>query len=652
VLGGLQIRTYRNGILQETATSAGLLSATLLSSGGGKYMLSFVTSNDFDEVQLFASSTIGLLSSIRVYHAYEGPASCPTECIDAISTDYGATVNSGNSGGLVCLGAGISNPGNVVDGDTTNNASITSLLGLGCTQFIEVTSNTVFAGGTETGFVIEDGGGLLDLSLLGGITISTYLGATPRESFNGSGLLSLSLLGGTGVGAVGAKTNLSFDRVRISVNSGIGLLGDLDVYYAYIQEDADNDGTPDCLDDCAGDNTVDSDGDGYPDDCDTNTTDLAMSKSVDNSTPAIGDVVTYTITVTNESGLNTTGLQIQDTIPAGMTYQSHTAPTGTFYDPLTGIWNVGSALGGSTTSLDLSIMLQVDSFGSIVNFAEVVAIGETDLDSSPGNGDETEDDFAFVCISVPLNLCSGETATLTGPAGLPSYQWYLDGNPIPGATNQTYEVTAGGSYTLNSSTPGGCPSTVCCPIVVTYFAAPTVSIGPDQDICGGETASLTASASGAGTFLWSTGETTPSINVSPFDTMTYSVTFTDANGCTASDTINVNVAPAIGSAGIIAICNSNGTPGDPSDDTFTFTLNPTGGSGTTYSITGDVVQSGLSFGSASNPFGPYLISGGNLSITITDDATSCTLAVTVTAPSTCSACPPTPVCLPVTVTKN
>ncbi|MEZ4982786.1 MAG: hypothetical protein R2769_14605 [Saprospiraceae bacterium] len=38
-------------------------------------------------------------------------------------------------------------------------------------------------------------------------------------------------------GAVGAKTNLSFDRVRISVNSGIyALLGDLDVYYAYIRK--------------------------------------------------------------------------------------------------------------------------------------------------------------------------------------------------------------------------------------------------------------------------------------------------------------------------------------------------------------------------------------------------------------------------------
>ncbi|MEZ4982787.1 MAG: hypothetical protein R2769_14610 [Saprospiraceae bacterium] len=46
--------------------------------------------------------------------------------------------------------------------------------------------------------------------------------------------------------------------------------------------------------------------------------------------------------------INTTGLQVQDTIPAGMTYQSHTAPTGAFCDPLTGIWNVGSALGSSS----------------------------------------------------------------------------------------------------------------------------------------------------------------------------------------------------------------------------------------------------------------------------------------------------------------
>ncbi|MEZ4982788.1 MAG: hypothetical protein R2769_14615 [Saprospiraceae bacterium] len=106
--------------------------------------------------------------------------------------------------------------------------------------------------------------------------------------------------------------------------------------------------------------------------------------------------------------------------------------------------------------------------------------------------------------------------------------------------------------------------------------------------CGGN-GKLNSLSLQTGTFLWSTGRSS-SINVSPFDTMTYSVTFTDANGCTASDTINVNVAPAIGSAGIIAICTCSMEHLEPKRRYFyLFTLNPTGGSGTTC-YNGDVVS--------------------------------------------------------------
>ncbi len=47
------------------------------------------------------------------------------------------------------------------------------------------------------------------------------------------------------------------------------------------------------------------------------------------------------------------------------------------------------------------------------------------------------------------------TTTTTGA----SYQWYLNGQPISGATNQSYTATANGTYTVKVTAAGGCSGT-------------------------------------------------------------------------------------------------------------------------------------------------------------------------------------------------
>jgi len=65
-----------------------------------------------------------------------------------------------------------------------------------------------------------------------------------------------------------------------------------------------------------------------------------------------------------------------------------------------------------------------------------------------------------------------------------------------------------------------------------------------EDICEGESTTLTASSLGSGVvYTWDTGTNTASINVSPTTTTTYSVTGTDAAGCTGTNTAIVNVDP-------------------------------------------------------------------------------------------------------------
>ncbi|MCC7506319.1 MAG: HYR domain-containing protein [Saprospiraceae bacterium] len=106
-------------------------------------------------------------------------------------------------------------------------------------------------------------------------------------------------------------------------------------------------------------------------------------------------------------------------------------------------------------------------------------------------------------------------------------------------------------------------------LVYNVHANPTPSIdvtetsgGADDDsaICLG--ASVTLTASGGNTYLWSTMATTASITVSPTTTTTYTVTVTNADGCLASVTqiITVNGLPTVGiMPSSITICSGSET---------------------------------------------------------------------------------------------
>jgi hypothetical protein len=75
------------------------------------------------------------------------------------------------------------------------------------------------------------------------------------------------------------------------------------------------------------------------------------------------------------------------------------------------------------------------------------------------------------------DVCTGETVLLTAIEGIGyTYQWYLNGNPIAGATNSTYEAAIAGDYTLEINL--GPNTTFSDPITVTINALPSVTITP------------------------------------------------------------------------------------------------------------------------------------------------------------------------------
>jgi gliding motility-associated-like protein len=142
-------------------------------------------------------------------------------------------------------------------------------------------------------------------------------------------------------------------------------------------------------------------------------------------------------------------------------------------------------------------------------------------------------------------ICEGSSTSLVA-SGATSYSW-SDGTTIVGTTaSVTASPTATTTYTVTGTDANGCVNTD--QVVVTVSPLPTASITASAaTICVGASTTLTANGGTGFTYLWSNGATTQAITVSPSATTTYTVSVTNANGCTsasaASQVITVNPLP-------------------------------------------------------------------------------------------------------------
>jgi IPT/TIG domain-containing protein/dockerin type I repeat protein/Ig-like domain-containing protein/PKD domain-containing protein len=156
----------------------------------------------------------------------------------------------------------------------------------------------------------------------------------------------------------------------------------------------------------------------------------------------------------------------------------------------------------------------------------------------------------------PTTFCTGGSVTLTSSSASGN-QWYLNGNPIGGATSQTYPANAAGSYTV-TVTASGCTSAPSAATVVTVNPNPNATITAPASVTTSSTGNI-ASVANAGvgaTYAWSVtggtltgGNNTPSITFTAGaapGTLTINVTVTTSAGCSDAKSANVNrVLPVV-----------------------------------------------------------------------------------------------------------
>ncbi|MDI5889313.1 hypothetical protein QLS42_15730, partial [Flavobacterium sp. LB3P48] len=110
---------------------------------------------------------------------------------------------------------------------------------------------------------------------------------------------------------------------------------------------------------------------------------VSVAKTVDNPTPNVGSNVIFTLTASNVGPSSATGVSVTDALPAGYTFVSSTASTGT-YTSGTGVWSVGTLANGASATLDITAT--VNATGSYANTATITA---NEADPTPGNNTAT-----------------------------------------------------------------------------------------------------------------------------------------------------------------------------------------------------------------------------------------------------------------------
>ena len=142
--------------------------------------------------------------------------------------------------------------------------------------------------------------------------------------------------------------------------------------------------------------------------------DLELTKDVDPAQVEVGEETTFTITVVNQGPDDATGVEVTDTLPAGLTYVSDNA--GGAYDSTTGVWTIGDLAVGESVSMEFTVT--VDEAGSFTNEAEVTAANEPDVDSVPGDGQGDDWDDATVTAVVPPDIIDLELVKDVAPAAV------------------------------------------------------------------------------------------------------------------------------------------------------------------------------------------------------------------------------------------
>lgn len=280
-------------------------------------------------------------------------------------------------------------------------------------------------------------------------------------------------------------------------------------------------------------------------------------------------------------------------------------------------------------------------------------VGEAVCDNNNTPSDPSDDTFRFTVEVTGWNVGSGNWVANDPNASSGAYNTLVELGPYP--------ISGGDvSFSISDPTNPSCAATVAvaAPNTCSDVCALTLQQGLTQCQDGGtgfdpsdDTFTVLVRITGAnastswtasngqegnygdwvavGPFPISEGDVTLTFSDLEHDGCSLAQSFSAPETCSADCLIELNVGEAV--------CDNNNTPSDPSDDTFSFTVEATGWNvGSANWVANDPNASAGAYGEVVE-LGPYPISGGDVAFSISDPTNpSCSVPVAVLAPNTCS----------------
>ncbi len=142
----------------------------------------------------------------------------------------------------------------------------------------------------------------------------------------------------------------------------------------------------------------------------TTSSDLAVSKKVDNASPNVGDTLKYTITVTNNGPDAASNISVNDLLPLNVTYVSDDSNGA--YVRGTGIWTITSLANGASATLNITVTVNALTAGSNSNTITNTACANLATDPNSANNCAS----AVSTVQVPVVNPAPSKPVVTAPS--------------------------------------------------------------------------------------------------------------------------------------------------------------------------------------------------------------------------------------------
>ena len=193
---------------------------------------------------------------------------------------------------------------------------------------------------------------------------------------------------------------------------------------------------------------------------------LIQSKNVDQTTAVPGDTLTYTMGVANDGTAGATGVTAADTLPPGVTFMAADTHGAGSYNPVTGIWNIGTVASATSVTLTITAILNTGTEASTqVNRFIVTSSGVPVVVLDP-------------CSDVPTESCAS-----TAVPGVPQLEQdkTVDQVTAPVGATLTYTMTLANTGTGDAT---GVVAHDALPSGASFISANTNGFGTFDDTTG------------------------------------------------------------------------------------------------------------------------------------------------------------------------